>query len=1322
MSVTSRVRQIAIATVAVVVASLFSVAAPPAAQAVACATTPTILEWNSTLAGGLTAAVPVRTITANTTIDWGDGSTPTSITFLNALLEHSFHTYGSAGTYTISICGGVKVFGAAVQPYVGVDGYTKVTSIGSTISDLGSAFAYMTNLSDVPNYLPPSVTSIRQIFGYTNNFNDPDVLSWNTVNVTVMAGAFYQTGAFNQPIADYWNTTNVTSMGNMFMKAAAFDQNVGALNTTNVTDMSNMFRDTEVFNNAGSDSMKNWNTSRVTNMFSMFSGAKKFNQPIGSWNVSAVTGMSKMFNGAKVFNQDISAWSPTALTDAAEMWANTDNVMSVDNYDKLLNSWSKKVLKNLVRFGFGTHQFTCAAEAAKITMQTSPLYWTITDGSLLETAPTISTIVPGDQKLSVYFTAPTCMSTKRTTYQYSLDGGTTWVSLATPSLASPIVITGLTNGTTYRVKVRPYGYGGGLTPSFNGKASDEVSAIPANGVTFTANAQSSAYGASVPTIGYTSTLAPGDFTQTIACGAYTDNTYATAVTSATKPGTYVTHCTGSATSGLGVAVRYVDGVYTVTKAPLTITAKSFTKTYGDALSLSGATDFTVNGLVGSDAVSSVTLTTTGNAAGAGVTGSPYSVVPSAAVGAASQVLTQWYTITYTNGSITANKAPALQVMASTNIYGIDYTSVPANAAAITSSVVYSASGFVNGETFATVGYTAPTCGVFDGLTLKSPNYSSLAVGIYAVKCAGGAAANYEGISYVAGIFTVKAANVAVTAKSANSAYGSAVSAPSPGYDVVGDLNGVTVTCAAYTDNTYVTAVTSSTKPGTYVTHCSGPANNGAPDYTLIEYTDGVYTVAKVPLTVTAKSWSKTYGDAITLAGASDFTSSGLVNGDGIASVTLTTSGAVGTAGVAGSPYSVVPSAAVGAASQVLTDYYDITYVDGAITVARKSLTVEADDVTLQVGASVPTSYSASYTGWVNGENDDTTLPAGWVAPVCTSSFNSNTPLGTPVEVTCSGGATDDYEFTFVSGSVTVGNPEVTVQNTTKTAVETTDSTVNVSLSARITNWAPGCKVTFTLNPSAGTASPYTVYTTASNDVSVNAALPVGVYDITTSVSEGCTGTSDTTGIVAVVPIGPGGAAHTDAYGVRYFDPTTGKTFILNMEWKRDRVRTRNPVTGLYQTTWGYNSYFNWSQYGAKTWRIVSKPFPGRLSLDGGASTVSTWGLMTCPTGMYPVGNASICSAATNTVTIQRWVPSGSSGSWQNVGDALMVFQLAEGAWPYRCATVACKTPLRDRMAISFRSLPGAAAITFPVGFPTTTDWRNISAGDIIHKGPTTISP
>ncbi|CAB4933513.1 unannotated protein [freshwater metagenome] len=240
-------------------------------------------------------------------------------------------------------------------------------------------------------------------------------------------------------------------------------------------------------------------------------------------------------------------------------------------------------------------------------------------------------------------------------------------------------------------------------------------------------------------------------------------------------------------------------------------------------------------------------------------------------------------------------------------------------------------------------------------------------------------------------------------------------------------------------------------------------------------------------------------------------------------------------------------------------------------------------------------------------------------------------------------------------------------------------------------------------------------------MSVNAVLPVGVYDITTSVSEGCEGDPDTTGIVAVVPIGPGGAAHADAYGVRYFDPTTGKTFALNMEWKRELVKSKNSVTGLYQYSYGYNSDFIWSQYGAKTWRIVSKPFPGQLSLDGGASTVSTWGLTTCPTGMYPVGNASICSAVTNTVTIQRWVPSGSSGSWRNVGAALMVFKLAEGAWPYRCATVACKTPLPDRMAISFRTIPGAAAITFPVGFPTTTDWRAISAGDIIHKGPTTIS-
>ncbi len=64
------------------------------------------------------------------------------------------------------------------------------------------------------------------------------------------------------------------------------------------------------------------------------------------------------------------------------------------------------------------------------------------------------------------------------------------------------------------------------------------------------------------------------------------------------------------------------------------------------------------------------------------------------------------------------------------------------------------------------------------------------------------------------------------------------------------------------------------------------------------------------MTITANSTSKTYGQTVTFAGT-EFTTTGLVNGDTVNSVTLTSAGADPTATVAGSPYAITASAAVG---------------------------------------------------------------------------------------------------------------------------------------------------------------------------------------------------------------------------------------------------------------------------------------------------------------------------------------------------------------------------------------------------------------------------
>ena len=78
---------------------------------------------------------------------------------------------------------------------------------------------------------------------------------------------------------------------------------------------------------------------------------------------------------------------------------------------------------------------------------------------------------------------------------------------------------------------------------------------------------------------------------------------------------------------------------------------------------------------------------------------------------------------------------------------------------------------------------------------------------------------------------------------------------------------------------------------------------------------------------TPSNRSKTYGTAVTFAGT-EFATSGLVNGDTVTSVTLTSGGALATAVVG--TYPIIPSAAVGTGLA----NYAITYANGTLTVTK----------------------------------------------------------------------------------------------------------------------------------------------------------------------------------------------------------------------------------------------------------------------------------------------------------------------------------------------------------------------------------------------------
>ena len=102
--------------------------------------------------------------------------------------------------------------------------------------------------------------------------------------------------------------------------------------------------------------------------------------------------------------------------------------------------------------------------------------------------------------------------------------------------------------------------------------------------------------------------------------------------------------------------------YTITAAPLTITASNQSTTYGTSLAL-GTSAFTTSGLVTAygDTISSVTLkqnsvTTVPNTTNAGTySGAVNGIVASAAVAGSGTLLSN-YSITYATGTLTVNQA------------------------------------------------------------------------------------------------------------------------------------------------------------------------------------------------------------------------------------------------------------------------------------------------------------------------------------------------------------------------------------------------------------------------------------------------------------------------------------------------------------------------------------------------------------------------------------------------------------------------------------------------------------------------------------------
>jgi len=494
-------------------------------------------------------------------------------------------------------------------------------------------------------------------------------------------------------------------------------------------------------------------------------------------------------------------------------------------------------------------------------------------------------------------------------------------------------------------------------------------------------------------------------------------------------------------------IAYTNGLLTVNKAALGITATNRSKTYGQNLTFTG-TEFTPSGLQNLETIGTVTLTSAGAISNAPVSGSPYSIVPSAATGGT--FTPGNYAITYTNGTLTVNRA------------GLTVTANPAARIYGAANPAFSASysGFVNNETVSVV---SGVPGFNTAATVTS------GVGGYAITPSLGTltAANYSFGPFNNGTLTINPAALGITASNLSKSYGQNLAFVGTEFAANGLLNSDTVTHVTLTSAGAISNAPVSGSPYSIVP--SAATGSGLTNYT-IAYTNGVLTVNKAALGITANSRGKTYGQNITFAGT-EFVSSPLQNAETIGTVTLTSAGAISNAPVSGSPYSIVPSAATG--GTFTPGNYAITYTNGTLTISPALLGITATNRSKTYGQTVTfagTEFTSS--GLQNSETVGSVTLASPGA-VATASVAGSPYNITPSAATGGTFTPGNYTISYTNGTLTVNKATLTItaNSTNKIAGETLTFAGTEFTSSGLQNSETIGTVTLTSVGAASMASP-----------------------------------------------------------------------------------------------------------------------------------------------------------------------------------------------------------------------------------------------------------
>jgi MBG domain (YGX type) len=537
-------------------------------------------------------------------------------------------------------------------------------------------------------------------------------------------------------------------------------------------------------------------------------------------------------------------------------------------------------------------------------------------------------------------------------------------------------------------------------------------------------------------------------------------------------GSYVTVCSSASDPNYG-PITYINGKLTVVKSRLTITAPTLSAPYGPIPNLDPTYAGFVNGDTASSLASPPTCTTASGGTGTVVPLGVYTITCS---GAADPN----YDIRYAQGQLSVVPASLTVSAASpSSVYG---SKVPAI------TPVYT--GFVNGDTAATALTGAPVCSTIansatpvgtyastckqgtlaandgnytftfapgvvtiekasliitasspsiyygDGWPLIAAKYSGLVngdtepeftptcdipqrtnkpplVGSYATTCSGASDPNYT-ITYMSGSLTVQKHRLTVTAPTVTFHYGP-IPVLSPSY--AGFQNGDTR--ASLNPRPFCTTSAGSVgalaQIGPYTDNCTGA---GDPNYDF-KYIQGSVTVTPAPLRVKAIGATIVHGDRLPAVTAHY---SGFVKGESAATA-LTGAPVCSTGATSSSPAGRYATTCTQGTLAAKGSHYSFRFVRGTLIVLPALLTISASSASITYGDRIP-AITAAYAGWKNldGLAQLTSKPA---CGVPASQHGKALSAGT-YKTECSGAASPDYRFSYVTGSLTVRRSGVKV--------------------------------------------------------------------------------------------------------------------------------------------------------------------------------------------------------------------------------------------------------------------------------------------------------